>query len=117
MIQNLLDKNEKRPITLLYSCKTVADIAYKEIFDKAVGELGIKTVYVIAEPDQASNNHLEMRHGLIDKTMIIEEIPDFKERMFYISGPHAMVAAFKKTLKGVGIKRSRIKIDFFPGYA
>lgn len=117
MIQNLLDKNEKRPITLFYSCRTVADIAYKEIFDKAVGELGIKTVYVIAEPEQASNNHSEMRQGLIDKKMIMEEIPDFGERMFYISGPHAMVAAFRRTLRGMGIKRSRIKTDFFPGYA
>jgi len=54
--------------------------------------------------------------GFITKEMIIREIPDFKERFFYVSGPRAMVLAFEKTLKNLGAKRSQIKTDFFPGY-
>jgi ferredoxin-NADP reductase len=37
--------------------------------------------------------------------------------MFYISGTHAMTNAFKKTLTEMGVPRTHIKIDFFPGFA
>ncbi len=115
MIKYLLDKKEKRPIILLYSNKTVSDIAYKDIFDNARAQLGIKTMYAVTDPGQPLSGP-EMRAGFIDKKMIMEEIPDYTERIFYISGPHAMVTTFKKVLIDMGIRRSRIKTDFFPGF-
>jgi ferredoxin-NADP reductase len=48
--------------------------------------------------------------------MIQTEIPDWKERLFYLSGPHAMVVAFEKVLRDMGVASSQIKIDFFPGF-
>ncbi|MBU6431118.1 MAG: RnfABCDGE type electron transport complex subunit D [Patescibacteria group bacterium] len=116
MIKFLLDKNEKRAITILYSNKTVADIAYKDIFDAAESRLGIKTVYAITDQSQTPTNP-QMRVGFIDKKMITEEIPDYADRIFYVSGPHSMVVAFEDTLKDMGIKKNKIKIDFFPGLA
>lgn len=115
MIKYLLDKKEKRYVVLLYSNKTVSDIAYRDIFDDARAQLGIKTVYAVTDPGQIMSGP-EMRAGFIDKKMIREEIPDYTERIFYISGPHAMVIVFKKVLRELGIKRSRIKTDFFPGF-
>lgn len=102
MIHALLDTGERRPITVLYANKTPADIAYKDIFDRAQAELGIKTVYATGV--------------FIDAAMIAREVPDYKERMFYISGPRSMVDAFKKTLTGMGVSRFKIKTDFFPGF-
>ena len=58
-----------------------------------------------------------MRQGLIDEAMIRREIPDFGERIFYISGPQPMVVRFQHVLKALGIARSRIKVDYFPGFA
>ena len=55
--------------------------------------------------------------GFIDAALIQREIPDFKERMFYISGPRAMVLRFQRALKELGVARSRVKVDFFPGFA
>mgnify|MGYP002141562475 FL=1 len=49
--------------------------------------------------------------------MILAEVPDFKERVFYISGSHGMVTAFKKMLRELGVARKNIKTDFFPGLA
>ncbi|HTR18499.1 MAG TPA: hypothetical protein VMH91_00765 [Candidatus Paceibacterota bacterium] len=103
MIEYLLGTKEKRDIVLLYANRTPADIAYKPLLDRAQAELGIKTVY-------ATGN-------TIDMPLIAKEVPDFHERMFYISGPHGMVESFKKTLHAMGISRFRIKSDFFPGFA
>ena len=102
MIKYLVDRHEKRSVTLLYCCKTTKDIAYKDVFDAAEAELGIKTTYITS---------------ILDAKMIAEEVPDFKDRTFYLSGPHGMVSAFDQILKKMGVPGSRIKKDFFPGFA
>ena len=55
--------------------------------------------------------------GFIDASLIAREMPDYMERVFYISGPRSMVLSFKKILAELGIRRSRIKTDYFPGFA
>jgi ferredoxin-NADP reductase len=103
MVQYLLDTKERRNIVMLYANRSADDIAYKNLFDRAQAELGIKTVYATGT--------------LIDAATIAREVPDYRERMFYISGPRGMVDAFKKTLTGMGVSRFKIKTDFFPGFA
>jgi glycine betaine catabolism B len=115
MIQYLLDKKEKRSITLLYSNMTVSDIAYKDIWGKGKAQLGLKTVYAIVKPGEQIGS--EMRAGLIDVKFIKNEVPDYMDKIFYISGPHSMVDAFEKILKSMGVPSKNIKVDFFPGYA
>lgn len=102
MVKYLMDTQEKRNIILFYSNKTEEDIVYKDIFEKA-NKVGVQTMYVVTD-----------KMGYIDEKMIREKVPDFKDRIFYISGPHSMVDAFEKTLKDMGVKN--IKVDFFPGY-
>ncbi len=102
IIKYLLDTNQKRDIVLFYANKTDLDVVYKDIFDTASKELAIKTIYVV---------------GFITEQMIKKEVTDYKDRIFYISGPHSMVDSFEKTLKEIGLHGSQIKIDFFPGYA
>jgi ferredoxin-NADP reductase len=58
-----------------------------------------------------------MHKGFIDAALIEREVPDYKDRMFYISGPRAMVLRFRRVLKELGVARSRIRVDFFPGFA
>lgn len=114
ILKYLLDTNKKRDIIVLYSNKLSSEIMYKDILDEAYKKLGVKTVYTLTEDNSPS---WKGRKGRIDAKMISEEIPDFKERIFYLSGPHPMVVAFEQTLKEMGISPSQIKIDFFPGYA
>jgi len=106
MIKYLLDTNEKRSIVLFYLNKTCNDFAYKDIFDKAEQQLGIKVVYSIVDIPSASYYQA-----------IREEVPDWQERFFYISGPPSMVSAFETSLKKIGVKKSHIKTDYFPGFA
>ena len=105
MAKYLIDTNQKRDIVLLYSVKNSSEIVYKDVFE-AGKNLGLKPVYVTTDTT-----------GFINQEMISKEVPDFKERYFYISGPHSMVDSFGKTLKEMGVSSSQIKTDFFPGYA
>ncbi len=51
MIKYLLDKNEKRSVTLLYSNRKTEDISYRELFSEAEQKLGLKTFYALTSPD------------------------------------------------------------------
>lgn len=104
MIKYLLDKNEKRDITLFFTAKTDNEFVYKDIFAQAKKKLGIKVIYTETEKD-----------GRLDTEKIKAKVPDYKKRMFYLSGPHAMVEGFKDTLGKAGV--TKIKTDYFPGYA
>lgn len=115
MIKYLIDINESRPITLLYSNKTVNEIAYAEIFNQAQQRLGIKTFYTLTDKTKLPQNWQGMV-GRIDATMIAQVVPDFMERLFYLSGPHAMITAYEETLKNMGVPQKQIKTDFFPGF-
>jgi glycine betaine catabolism B len=106
MVKYLSDRGEQRDVVLLYSNRTAAEISYKDIFDEAAKTIVLKTVYQVTDTD-----------GRIDGALIKKEIPDYRDRMFYISGTHAMVSAFQKTLHELGVPRAHIKIDFFPGFA
>ena len=115
MIKYLIDTKQKRDIVLLYSNKTPADIAYKNILDQAEKELGIKIIYTVT--DKIKPGTWQGRTGYIDTRMIVQEIPDYSERYFYLSGTHGMVTTFDSVLQEMGVGKSHIKKDFFPGFA
>ncbi len=117
MVQYLVDTKDTRPVTLLYSNKTAAEIAYKNVFDGAARKIGMKTIYTITGTGDELNVGSDMHIGTIDSTLIASEIPDYRERIFYISGPHGMVEAFKNILRNMGVSRLHIKTDYFPGFA
>jgi ferredoxin-NADP reductase len=116
MIKYLLDTKEQRDIVLLYSNRTKEDIAYKDVFDEAKQKLGMKTVYTLTNQKTAPRDW-QGYTGYIDRQMIEREVPDYRERDFYLSGPNSMIIAFEQTLHAMGIGRSQIKKDFFPGFA
>jgi len=115
MIKYLIDRNESRDIILFYSARIIDDIVYDDIFENA-RELGIKTIYFVTEKNETPEDN-RIKFGRLDKETIIGETPDFFKRTFYLSGPRSMVSGFEKTLKAAGVKQSRVKTDFFPGFA
>lgn len=113
-VQYLMDTNDTRSAVLLYSNKTMPEVAYRDTFVRAEQKIGLKTVYALTNE---VGPVLGTYAGFIDGALIQHEIPDYKERLFYISGPHGMVTAFKKTLREMGVSRFNIKTDYFPGFA
>ncbi|MBN9216708.1 MAG: RnfABCDGE type electron transport complex subunit D [Mesorhizobium sp.] len=112
MLQYLVDIHEKRPIVLLYGVETQQGIAYRDVLHTAKRELGVRTVFAVANGAERGQYS-----GYIDARLVRLAIPDYLERTFYISGPQAMVKALRGKLLAMGVSRSRIKVDYFPGFA
>ena len=88
------------------------DQAEPVVLDRADRELDIPTWYAVAKG--ARRGHYP---GFVDARLVRGVIPDYLERTFYISGPQAMVTALTRMLRSIGVHRSRIRTDFFPGFA
>jgi len=116
MVQYLVDQKEKRDVVLLYSNRTSADIAYRDVFDAAEKKIGMKTVYTLTDRASVPKDWQGLS-GYFDASVIRHVLPDYSERYFYISGTHAMVAAMEQALHSLGVYRSHIHKDFFPGFA
>lgn len=116
IIKNMIDTHARRDAILLYSNNYENEIVYKDIFDAAEKQCGLKTVYTLTAPNDIPVGW-QGKIGFIDEKMLKESIPDFKERTFYISGPNIMVETFKKILTQLGIENNRIITDYFPGFA
>ena len=116
MIQYLIDVRQTQPITLFYANRTVDDVVYKDVFDRAERELGIRTIYAV---ERVPNEQVSWvgKVGFIDAQLIMNAVPDYHQCIFYISGPQVMIDVFKQTLRQIGIPASQIKTDFFPGLA
>lgn len=116
MIEYLLEKKERRDIVLLYSNRTLQDVAYIELLDRAERELGIRTIAVLTNqtPEMLAKNEFP---PAVDEHLVLDEIPDYEDRLFYISGPQGMITSFSDLLQRLGVARNHIKKDFFPGFA
>ena len=116
ILKFLIDTNQSRPITLFYAVRSPQDVVYSDILSTAVKLLGIRVVYLLTS---ATEPVLEWsgKIGRITTEMLAEEVPDYQQRIFYLSGPPSMVDAYKKTLLKMGIRRTKIKTDYFPGFA
>ncbi|MDD5040928.1 MAG: RnfABCDGE type electron transport complex subunit D [Candidatus Peribacteraceae bacterium] len=116
MVRSLSDRGERRDIILLYANRTKEDIAYRDVFDAAQKTIGLQTVYTLTDRNAVPADWTG-RTGHFDAAAIRAEVPDYLEREFYLSGTHAMVTSCGEVLRSMGIARSRIRKDFFPGFA
>ncbi len=116
MIKYLLDKHERRPVTLFYAGRTANELVYLDIFEKARSELGIKTIYTITDSARVPS-WWQGKVGRITPALLKEQVPDYKDSLFYISGPKSMVDGFKALLRQLNVAETHIKTDFFQGLA
>ena len=116
MIKYLLDTHQRRPIILLYTTKSVDDIVYKDIFDRAEKELGIKVTYNLTDSENAPAQW-DGKIGRITPQVFKTLVPDYSQCIFYISGSRNTVNSYKDTLYSLSVPAAQIKTDYFAGLA
>lgn len=114
IVKNMIDKMEKKDIVLFYSVKSRDEAVYMDVFLEGQS-LGLRVIVTLTDTQNIPGDWQEKRGNVTDE-MIRNEVPDYRERMFYISGPHGLVTDFEKTLSKMGLGKSQIKTDYFSGY-
>ncbi len=113
IVKYLIDKNQSRDIVIFYSNRDLENFVYKDIFELAKN-IGIRTIYLLTKgaEEKSWNGYV----GRLTPEIIKKEVPDYNERIYYISGTNEMVEGYKNLLKKLGIKSHKIKTDYFPGF-
>ena len=111
--KNATDKHLNSKITLFYGCRTENDIAFKKELENMQEEnKNLKIVFTINEATPQWKGAV----GLITAGMIQNELPDYKENMFYLCGPPPMVTAMEKLIVSIGLLKEQLKLEYFTGY-
>jgi ferredoxin-NADP reductase len=112
ILRYIVDKKLPTDVKMLYANKTEADIVFRdELEEMQRQDSNIKIENVLTrEPGWKGLK------GHINAQMIKEQIPDYKERVFYICGPPSMNAALSKELRALGVPDDKIKLEDFTGY-
>ncbi len=113
MLKYVIDTNQKRDITLLYVVPHSDEIAYQDVLKQA-DKAGIRVVPIVS--NSGRDTAWKGKTGRLDKAMVADEVPDYMERTFYLSGPQMMVEDCQTMLRHMGIHRTHIETDYFSGY-
>lgn len=102
-------------LVLLYANRGIADIAFKEDFELMQKEYArLKVSHVLCEPYPG----FACTVGRINAQVIIQEVPDYAERKFYLCGPPAMVESMQGLLRNeLGVADKNIVTENFQGYS
>ena len=110
----VVDKNLGTDLILVYTNRTIKDIAFREDFvamQKQYSKLKVAHVLCEAEPG------FKCTVGLINAQIIKDEVPDYLERKFYLCGPPAMVESMRKILaEEMAFPKENIITENFQGY-
>jgi ferredoxin-NADP reductase len=113
MLRYICAKKLECDIFVLYGNNRYEDIVFRdELAEMCASHPGLRIEHVLSEPPADWNG----RKGMIDKQAVIEAIPDYNNRTFYISGPPRMVMALQEQLAALKIAQDKIIRDSFTGY-
>ncbi|MEE8353722.1 MAG: FAD-binding oxidoreductase [Dehalococcoidales bacterium] len=102
-------------IVLVYGNNNVEDIAFRDELDELVAaQPGLRLEYVLSGEEVPAD--WTGKWGRITPEVIREVIPDYRERLFYVSGPPRMVVALETQLVELGVPPAQVKRDSFTGY-
>jgi glycine betaine catabolism B len=115
MLRYIADKGLDYDVILIYGNNTWENVVFRdELAQIANTNKSIRVEYVLSGPNFPLD--WKGKKGLITKELITALIPDYIDRIFYISGPIKMVLALEEQLSVIGVPKSQVKRDYFPGY-
>lgn len=100
-------------VTMIISNKAQQDIVFGDELDKMGREN--KNLKVYHTLTRADDDWVGCRERICE-TLIIREIPDYKEYVFYLCGPPVMLDSMVLILDSFGIPKEHIKQESFVGY-
>jgi ferredoxin-NADP reductase len=111
--RNATDKGLDSKIVLFYGCRTPSDIAFREDFEElAKRNSNLKLVFMVSQATPDWNGLT----GNITMDMIKQELPDYKDYIYYTCGPPGMVKAMQTLVASMGLPKDRLKQEYFTGY-
>jgi ferredoxin-NADP reductase len=111
ILRYLTDRNWNGRIDMIYSCKTVQDIIFREELEDLQRRFpNLHLTFTLTRPEDGSWDGLI---GRIDASLLQRAIPDLTSVPFYFCGPSEMLSATTSLLRELGVADSNIRKESF----
>ncbi len=114
MVQYWIDTRATVDAVLFYTASHPDEFVYRDLLSRAE-VVGLRTHYVVTDPANVPQSWPGLS-GFLTSDAIEKAVPDFAERIFYLSGPNVMVDSYKNLLRSMALPAHQIRTDYFPGY-
>ncbi len=110
MLRHAVSKESSRPVTLIYSVRNEADIAFRD----ELGGIARRhpQVRVIMAVTRGSENP-EFFPGRIDESLLRSVVAAPLESLYFVCGPKSMIDAMRQALSRVGVAEARVHAEAF----
>jgi ferredoxin-NADP reductase len=113
--RDLTERKTGTDIVVLYGNRSPEEIAFKDDFDSMLSHNpAMRVVHILqtAPPDWKGPT------GYVTEALIRHEVPDYRDRRFFLCGPPPMVDALKKMLlEPLALPPGQIVTEGFAGYS
>lgn len=110
MLRHAIEEEPTRPATLLYSVRTMEDIAFRDeilMLDRRHAHF---RAFIAITDGPAADGFFP---GRINESLIATTVPDVGHAICLMCGPQPMLDAMTATLTGIGVPRGQIHYEIF----
>lgn len=104
LLGRLLAEKSDQPVRLFYGVRSAQLYLFGDLLDRCAAELPNFTKTVYCEDGSLPGNR-----GILDIQAIQADAP--ADALFFLSGPPAMIAAFRSRLRELGVAEKCIRVD------
>ncbi|HPL96912.1 MAG TPA: FAD-dependent oxidoreductase [Smithellaceae bacterium] len=104
LLKHRLEIRSSQPIRLSYGVRSAEYYLFGELLNRCEAELPNFHMAVYCEDGSVPGNR-----GILDIAAIHDAAPG--KALFFLSGPPAMISAFRNRLSGLGVEQNRIRVD------
>ena len=109
-LNTLADRNDPRPIMLIYSTNEEHELAYSDEIEALKERLDLETVFVLDEPP----HDWVAEEGKVTGDLLERRLPKERfTRRFFVCGPPAMMTAVQDALLEHGVPQRHIHLEKF----
>ncbi len=113
IIKYCTDEQLPTSMVLFYGAKTESEIAFRKELDAiSATNKNLRIIYILNEASPGWTGKV----GFVTADLIRQEVPDFKERVFYACGPPVMISAMQKLVTALGLPETQLKLESLVGH-
>lgn len=110
MLRTLADRDETRPLLLLYGNKNWDDVIFREEIERLQGGLNLQVVHVLEQPPE----DWQGESGLLTPELLSRCLPADRDRFeYFICGPRPMIQVVEHALHGQRVPMGRVHTELF----
>jgi predicted ferric reductase len=110
MLRTLADRNDSRPLTLIYAYNTLERLTFYEELEALKEKLRLKVTYVLFSPPEGWQGE----SGFITEELLQSRMPKNTDNVHcFVCGPVPMIQLVEKSLYKLGVPLARIHSELF----